>query len=79
MENISRIDLLKVIDDLKPHLMTSKEVKDYLGLSNQRLYRVTKEGRITPVLESYYLRRDIEEYKKILDEYRERYTPHKLR
>lgn len=61
-----KIDLKKII---KEETMTTADAVEYLGISRQALNKRVKAEQIVPLIEvtgSLYLRKDVEDLKKIL-------------
>lgn len=52
---------------IRQEVMTSKEVTEYLDFSRVRLGQIVEDGRITPVISGVYMRREIEQFKKMRD------------
>lgn len=62
MWDILGMEKIKIKLILNKYLMDSGEVKEYLGLSRQRLANLKAAGRLVPVKGNLYWREDVEGY-----------------
>ncbi|MBN3352664.1 hypothetical protein CF087_18815 [Clostridium botulinum] len=67
---MTREELIKIIQD---NTMDSVEVAKYLGISRQRLSSLNTEGKLVAVKKGIYLKKDVEERKKIQGNLREKF------
>jgi len=56
------MEKIKIKLILNEYLMDSGEVKEYLGLSRQRLANLKVSGRLVPIKGNLYWKADVEEY-----------------
>lgn len=67
---MDRDELFKFIDD---NIMDTNEVREYLGVSRQRIYDLIDKGILVPIRKGIYLRADVEKRKEEQGELREKY------
>lgn len=68
--NMNRDELFKFIDE---NIMDTNEVKEYLGVSRQRIYDLIDKEILVPIRKGIYLRADVEKRKEEQGELREKY------
>ncbi|MDU4597592.1 MAG: DNA-binding protein [Clostridium sporogenes] len=67
---MTREELIKIIQD---NTMDSVEVAKYLGISRQRLSSLNTDGKLVAVKKGIYLKKDVEERKRIQGNLREKF------
>ncbi|EGT5649346.1 MULTISPECIES: helix-turn-helix domain-containing protein [Clostridium] len=67
---MTREELIKIIQD---NTMDSVEVAKYLGISRQRLSSLNTEGKLVAIKKGIYLKKDVENRKKIQGDLREKF------
>ncbi|MBV1817351.1 helix-turn-helix domain-containing protein [Bacteroidales bacterium MSK.15.36] len=67
---MNRDELFKFIDE---NIMDTNEVREYLGVSRQRIYDLIDKGILVPIRKGIYLRTDVEKRKEEQGELREKY------
>lgn len=67
---MNRDELFKFIDE---NIMDTNEVKEYLGVSRQRIYDLIDKEILVPIRKGIYLRADVEKRKEEQGELREKY------
>ncbi|MCY9159421.1 helix-turn-helix domain-containing protein [Bacillus atrophaeus] len=70
----------EVEDFIKTEVLTTPEAKEILGVSTTRISQLISDGKLTPIKKlrgvSLFLRSDIEQKKKELEESRKKYRPY---
>lgn len=67
---MDRDELFKFIDE---NIMDTEQVKEYLGISRQRLYDLIDKGILVPIRKGIYLKADVEKRKEEQPGLREKY------
>ncbi|MBT2627192.1 helix-turn-helix domain-containing protein [Bacillus sp. ISL-32] len=70
----------EVEDFIKNEVLTTPEAQEILGVSTTRISQLISNGKLTPIKKlrgvSLFLRSDIEQKKKELEESRKKYRPY---
>ncbi|MTI47562.1 DNA-binding protein [Sporosalibacterium faouarense] len=65
----------KIIELLKAETMESSEVVKFLGISRQRLSDMNRTGKLNSIKKGIYLKKDVEDRKKIQNVLRKKFGP----
>lgn len=70
----------EVEDFIRNEVLTTSEVTEIMGVTRQRVSKMISDGKLIPVKklrgDSLFLRIDVEEKKKELEELRKKYRPY---